>query len=42
VADVQSTQACCFTREEDFFSYRRSRVLGEPDYGRQISAIVLT
>jgi YfiH family protein len=34
--------ACSFTSEKDFFSYRRSRHKGEPDYGRQISAIVLT
>jgi YfiH family protein len=33
--------ACCYTRGEDFFSYRRTRVLAQPDYGRQISAIVL-
>jgi YfiH family protein len=42
LADVGTALACCFTREEDFFSYRRSRALGEPDYGRQVSAIVLT
>lgn len=34
--------ACSFTSEKDFFSYRRSRLKGESDYGRQISAIVLT
>jgi YfiH family protein len=34
--------ACTFARGSDFFSYRRSRIQGEPDYGRQISAIVLT
>jgi YfiH family protein len=33
--------ACCYARREDFFSYRRARGLAEPDYGRQISAIVL-
>jgi copper oxidase (laccase) domain-containing protein len=27
--------------ERRFFSYRRSRLRGEPDYGRQISAIAL-
>jgi YfiH family protein len=41
-AGVSVANACCHTREEDFFSYRRSRVRGEADYGRQISAIVLT
>jgi polyphenol oxidase len=33
---------CTFTQTEDLFSYRRSQRLGEADYGRQISAIVLT
>jgi polyphenol oxidase len=34
--------ACTFTREGDLFSYRKSQILREADYGRQISAIVLT
>jgi copper oxidase (laccase) domain-containing protein len=34
--------ACTFAGEGDFFSYRRSCLENEPDYGRQISAIVLT
>jgi YfiH family protein len=34
--------ACTFTVDGDFFSYRRSQVRKEADYGRQISAIVLT
>jgi len=29
------------TNEENFFSYRRSTLRGEPDYGRHISCIVL-
>ena len=33
---------CTFAGREDFFSYRRSRAANEADYGRQISAIVLT
>jgi YfiH family protein len=33
---------CTFAQEEHFFSYRRSQARKEPDYGRQISAIVLT
>lgn len=28
--------------EADFFSYRRATLRGEPDYGRQVSAIMLT
>jgi YfiH family protein len=33
---------CTYCDESRFFSYRRSQHHGEPDYGRQISAIVLT
>ncbi len=33
---------CTYDNDAAFFSYRRSRARGEPDYGRQISAIVLT
>jgi YfiH family protein len=32
---------CTYADEEDFYSYRRATHRGEPDYGRQISAIVL-
>jgi YfiH family protein len=32
---------CTYGEEENFFSYRRSVHRGEPDYGRQISAIML-
>ncbi len=32
---------CTYADEERFFSYRRTTHRGEPDYGRQISAIVL-
>jgi YfiH family protein len=34
--------ACTFAGAHNFFSYRRSRLDSEADYGRQISAIVLT
>jgi len=33
---------CTYTQSENLFSYRRSRARNETDYGRQISAIVLT
>lgn len=33
---------CTYPPENGFFSYRRATHAGEPDYGRQISAIVLT
>ncbi|MBX3569952.1 MAG: peptidoglycan editing factor PgeF [Rhizobiaceae bacterium] len=32
---------CTYAEEDLFFSYRRTTHRGEPDYGRQISAIVL-
>jgi hypothetical protein len=41
---VQSPEilgACTYTREAEFFSYRRATHRKEPDYGRQLSAIML-
>ena len=38
IADIAR---CTYASESDFFSYRRSTHQGIPDYGRQISAIVL-
>lgn len=35
-------QACTYAGADEFFSFRRSQAEQEPDYGRQISAIVLT
>ena len=43
-ADVESVEllgACTYAREDDFFSYRRTTHRKEPDYGRELSAIVL-
>ena len=42
VANAAALDVCTYARNEDFFSYRRTRSRQEPDYGRQISAIVLT
>jgi hypothetical protein len=42
LAAAGANAACTFANAERFFSYRRSRVKNEGDYGRQISAIVLT
>ena len=42
VATVERLEHDTYTDEQDFFSYRRTTHLGEPDYGRQVSAIVLT
>lgn len=39
---ASKAEACTYTQNKDYFSYRASRRANEPDYGRQISAIVLT
>lgn len=39
---VESLGVCTYPAENGFFSFRRTTHAGEPDYGRQISAIVLT
>ncbi len=41
VRQVTITGRDTFAEAEDFFSYRRTTHAGEPDYGRQISAIVI-
>jgi hypothetical protein len=42
LANVSRLSACTYAREADFFSFRRATHRGEADYGREISAIVLT
>jgi polyphenol oxidase len=42
VGHANSCTACTYTHADDFFSYRHSQARGDVDYGRQISAIVLT
>jgi polyphenol oxidase len=42
VSNIEPLHADTYAREADFFSFRRTTHRGEPDYGRQISAIVLT
>jgi len=39
---IESLALCTWTHREQFFSYRRTQQKNEADYGRQISAIVLT
>ncbi|MFO1249167.1 MAG: peptidoglycan editing factor PgeF [Alphaproteobacteria bacterium] len=39
---VESLGVCTYPPENGFFSFRRTTHAGEPDYGRQISSIVLT
>lgn len=41
VAQVSALMVDTCANEEAFFSYRRTTLRGEPDYGRQISAIAL-
>jgi len=42
IASVVRLGACTYADETAFFSFRRTTHRGEKDYGRQISAIVLT
>ena len=39
---VEDIERCTYDNESLFFSYRRKYHRSEPDYGRQISAIVVT
>lgn len=41
ISDIAVEAPCTFENESLFFSYRRAQMLNEPDYGRQISAIVV-
>ncbi len=42
VTSVEDLRCCTYQNESLFFSYRRSVHRGEPDYGRQISAILIS
>ena len=42
LAEVENRSCCTYTHRSDFFSFRRATHLRETDYGRQISAIVVT
>jgi purine-nucleoside/S-methyl-5'-thioadenosine phosphorylase / adenosine deaminase len=42
LANVADLAECTYADEDRFFSYRRTTHRKEPDYGRQISAIVLS
>jgi purine-nucleoside/S-methyl-5'-thioadenosine phosphorylase / adenosine deaminase len=41
IAEVETIAACTYARDADFYSYRRATHRGEPDYGRDLSAIVI-
>ncbi|HSZ11696.1 MAG TPA: peptidoglycan editing factor PgeF [Rhizomicrobium sp.] len=42
VENVALLSACTYAREAEFYSFRRATHRGEKDYGRQLSAILLT
>jgi len=42
IAQVESIKSCTYADEASFFSFRRTTHRGEKDYGRQLSAILLT
>jgi YfiH family protein len=42
IGAVETVGACTYPEQNGFFSFRRATHAGEPDYGRQISAILLT
>jgi YfiH family protein len=42
LAAIERQTRCTYENESQFFSYRRATHRKEPDYGRQISAIVVT
>jgi hypothetical protein len=42
ICDINLLENDTYMEEDDFFSFRRTTHRGEPDYGRQISAIMLT
>jgi hypothetical protein len=42
LGSVDALTACTYAREADFYSFRRATHRGEKDYGRQVSAILLT
>jgi YfiH family protein len=41
LASIEDTALCTYADEQRFFSYRRTVHRGEPDYGRQLSAICI-
>ena len=41
VGSIERLSACTYARENKFYSYRRATHRHEPDYGRQLSAIML-
>jgi YfiH family protein len=42
IAHFEDLGLCTYAEPERFFSYRRTTLRGEPDYGRHVNAIALT
>ena len=42
VINIEKLSACTYGRAGDFYSFRRATHAGEKDYGREVSAIMLT
>ncbi|HEX3754773.1 MAG TPA: peptidoglycan editing factor PgeF [Rhizomicrobium sp.] len=42
ISHIEALSTCTYPAENDYFSFRRTTHRGEPDYGRQISAVMLT
>jgi hypothetical protein len=42
IAAVEPLSTCTYPAENGYFSFRRTTHRGEPDYGREISAVMLT
>ncbi len=42
IAQFEDLGLCTYAEPERFFSYRRTTLRGEPDYGRHVNAIALT
>ncbi|MGI9462458.1 MAG: peptidoglycan editing factor PgeF [Aestuariivirgaceae bacterium] len=42
LAGIEDVAICTYADEDRFFSYRRTTHRSEPDYGRQLSAIMIT
>jgi YfiH family protein len=42
IAQIEDLDLCTFADPEKFYSYRRTTLKAEPDYGRHINAIALT
>ena len=42
VTNIETLSTCTYSKPADFYSFRRATHLGEKDYGRQVSAIMLS